>query len=147
MAWPSTETVAVTGPSAMSSYQPSLLPKDTSGSLFLAPDRPAPPSTTSRPCSSVCIRPSGTSMPWNVPPVNSTLWPVPARTVLRPGSMTRLRRSMPLLRLGVLWPCMSGMSRARLNSYQAAFWFATWTPHSIEAFSFVSSRTGLPALL
>src|SRR5690242_1114231 len=52
-AWPLTRNVAETGPSETLSYQPSLSQKESIVALRGDPDLPGPPTTRSRPASSV----------------------------------------------------------------------------------------------
>ena len=54
---PPSVTLAVTGPSATSSYQPSLLAKVMAQLLSQEAELPRPPSTISRPASSVATSP------------------------------------------------------------------------------------------
>src|SRR3981081_2995480 len=134
---PGNLTVAAIGPSDMSSYQSLLFAKS---SILRGPgptysDWPKPPSTISRPASSVRISPSGTSRPRNLPTMGAAL-AVP--TLWLPESITREARSDTA---GLRRPEPGG------NFSASAFRLTRRTVQVIEASPAVISRTpaSLPA--
>src|SRR5258706_12733227 len=93
---------ARTGPSEMSSCQPSLFAQCLIRALFGEFDFPTPPNTSKRPCRSVLISPNGTVLPRNFPVLKRLARFGPWRD-LGPGSMIKLLRFTTvgfLLRLG-----------------------------------------------
>lgn len=153
---PPTVTSAVTGPSEMSSYQPSLLPKSDSAvrGTVKESDFPLPPSTTSLPAASVSSSPRYTAIPL-IRPVSNALpdWSGPEIdraggvifSLLR-SAVLALRRAIRASPSGIA--LASSMSSASANLYQDAFLFARRTVQVTVALSCpcsISPRT-LPSL-
>ena len=93
-------TTAVTGPSAMSSYQLSLSEKwpfsrSRRGCGGSEPEQPRPPRTSRRPLHSILISPSGTGVVRNLP-VSKYLRSPGRLTERGPGSMIKERSSSSL---------------------------------------------------
>src|SRR5688500_13704861 len=120
---PSIVTVAVTGPSLVSSCQPSLLANVVGGDPSCDAETPRPPRNNSRPSSSVRSSPRYTGVPRNEPVSNAYSGPETPGPLMvwGPGSIASEARSWtPALRRLDGSACgASGMSRAIWNSYQA----------------------------
>src|SRR5437879_6092888 len=90
---PFSATLAVTGPSEISSCHPSLFAQCTIRAFFGEFDLPNPPKTSKRPCLSVRISPRGTVLPRNFP-VSKWAFLFNPWTDRGLGSIIRLARSV-----------------------------------------------------
>ena len=121
---PPIRTLALTHPSEVSSCHPSLLANVVTGLPRYDAEAPKPPSTSSRPCSSVRSSPSGTLVPTKVPESKRYVEPFTLRPVIERGQglMINCRRALPvivLMRRAAVFAYFDLRSMALRNWYQA----------------------------
>src|SRR5687768_7178256 len=133
---PSTSTTAVTGPSATPSYQPSLFAKLLRPRPMGEADLPGPPTTMSRPSSSVRSRPSATfALPSRSPFFMKLISPLRGAAVWFFPDMDRNAASTinPALSYSAFLGEEDGPPGGKLPP--AAFLLTRWTLHVIFVFS------------
>src|SRR5262245_42773876 len=137
-------TVARTGPSQVSSIQPSLLAKVLGGRLIADRETPWAPSTTRRPRLSVDRSARCQLLPSK--PLASTEADALGPASLRErGSSTNASRFLTLALRRLAYLANGPRSKASSNRYQAAFRLATWTRQMMAASALVISFTTEPS--